>query len=415
MASERHSRQVRSPIAVEIFAGIGGLSLGLERAGFDVAAAVEFDSNHSAVHNFNFPKTALIRGDAAKVSLRQVSDAVRRGLNAHGCEERRSGPIDLLAGGPPCQGFSDGGTHDPNDKRNQLIFEFARFVRELKPRFFIMENVPGLLRSRHKTAWDRLINQLTDSGYGVATPAVLSASDFGVPQNRDRLFLLGWRVGEDPLSAPAAGAFPTAKVRDAFRALPNASSFPELYEQDVLAFDRLGKRGRESLADADAAYARRLRDDDPARGFRRPWADKKISGMALTHHSDKVVKRFEKTRAGERDSISRYARLDPSGLCPTLRSGTGPDHGSHTPPRPIHPSGKRVITVREAARLHSFPDWFSFHATKWHAWRGIGNAVPPLLAQAVARQIAERCEATDSLRGTLPWGDTTKLGYEEAW
>ncbi len=180
MASEKGICHVRAPVAVEVFAGIGGLSLGLERAGFDVAAAVELDPNHAAVHAFNFPRTALLRADVSEVSARRIRDAVRRGIDMHGRAERGTRSIDLLAGGPPCQGFSDGGTHDPKDRRNRLILEFARLVRELRPRYFLMENVPGLLRAKHSTAWNRLVNHLVESGYELAKPAVLRASDFTV-------------------------------------------------------------------------------------------------------------------------------------------------------------------------------------------------------------------------------------------
>ena len=416
MATARHSLRTHPPVAVEVFAGIGGLSLGLERAGFDVAAAIELDPNHASVHEFNFPRTVVIQADAATVSARRVRKALRRGLRSHERDDKKwVGQIDLLAGGPPCQGFSDGGTHDPNDRRNQLIFEFARFVRDLEPRFFFMENVPGLLRGKHKHTWNRLVAELVKSGYEVADPAILRSCDFGVPQDRDRLFLFGWQKGEQPVAPPAPEEERVTTVREALSGLPNASRFPELLATDVLRLKRLDKRARDRLAEPSSAYAKQLRDDNPKCGFRRKWCGRAMAGMGLTQHSREVVKRFMKTPAGGREVISRYARLDPNGLCPTLRSGTGPDHGSHTPPRPIHPSGERVITVREAARLHSFPDWFAFHATKWHAWRGIGNAVPPLLALAVAREFAQRCNVLDTVRETLPWGDPTTIGYDEVW
>jgi DNA (cytosine-5)-methyltransferase 1 len=112
-----------------------------------------------------------------------------------------------------------------------------------------------------------------------------------------------------------------------------------------------------------------------------------VSGCLRSLHSESVIKRFRATKPGGQEAISRYYRLAWNGISPTLRAGTGPDHGSHTAPRPIHPAKARCITVREAARLHTFPDWFSFHPTKWHGFRQIGNSVPPYLAKAVVKQI----------------------------
>lgn len=415
MATRKRSRPHKPPVAVEVFAGIGGLSLGLERSGFDVAAAVELDRNHAAVHRFNFPRTALLEQDAAAVSGAALVAAALAGAKAHGSAITARARVDLLAGGPPCQGFSAGGKHDPADQRNELVFEFARIVQEVQPRYFLMENVPGLLGPKHSSTWNRLLNKLGDAGYDMAPPAVLNACAFGVPQQRKRLFLYGWRRGEDKIEPPVERAGAPISVEDAFALLPNAARFDELYSGDILLLDRLDRAGRERMAEGGSPYASKMRSTKAAKGFVRPWNRRAITGMALTRHEATVVRRFESTKPGERESVSRYARLVWAGQSPTLRSGTGADHGSHTPPRPIHPDGSRVITVREAARLHSFPDWFSFHATKWHAWRGIGNSVPPFLAEAVIGKVAERLDVRDNEREPLPWGDPLTIGYEAVW
>ena len=121
-----------------------------------------------------------------------------------------------------------------------------------------------------------------------------------------------------------------------------------------------------------------------------------VSGCIATRHTAKVQKRFAQVGEGEIDSVSRMPRLSRDGLCPTLRAGTGPDRGSFQSLRPIHFCEPRVITPREAARLQAFPDWFRFHTTKWHAFRGIGNSVSPLVAEAVFRVFASKlkCQAT---------------------
>ena len=385
--------------------------MGIERAGFDLATAIELDANHSAVHSFNFPRSPVLQVDANRVSKAAICESIRSGLARHGRHNAWRSRVDLVVGGPPCQGFSAGGTHNPDDHRNELVFSFARIVRELKPRYFIMENVPGLLRTKHRAIWDRLCNSLVDAGYELAIPAVLNAANFGVPQTRKRLFLYGWRRGEAAVATPVGIASTTVSVAEALQGLPDASTFPYLYDCDLLNVKRLNRAAQLRLDAEINTYAKSMSTDVSARGFTRSWNRRILSGMALTEHSRDVVRRFEATKPGERELVSRYARLDPTGLSPTLRSGTGPDHGSHTPPRPIHPSGTRVITVREAGRLHSFPDWFTFHATKWHAWRGIGNAVPPLMATAVAKQVADIVGALDVSNGILEPGDYRTIGY----
>ena len=214
---------------------------------------------------------------------------------------------------------------------------------------------------------------------------------------------------------PLESTLPLVSVREAFEMLPEAERFRQLYASDVLMLDGLDPKCRRGLTAPNAAYASEMRANRIGFEFERPWNGRALTGMALTVHQRAVVRRFASTPPGGRESISRYLRLDWSGQSPTLRSGTARDHGSHTPPRPIHPNGKRVITVREAARLHSFPDWFAFHATKWHAWRGIGNSVPPRMAHGVAARLADMLDVRPRGRHILPPGDPRTIGYQVAW
>lgn len=231
---------------------------------------------------------------------------------------------------------------------------------------------------------------MSRAGYYVLAPEVLNAADYGVPQARRRLFLLGWRNDCDPVAYPGRchGDYGAATVQQAFVGLPNAADFPQLFVENELV---LTGRHLLSWMSPRSEFAQLMRGERMLYASNRKWPRGALSGMRLTKHQTAVVRRFAATLPGEREPISRFPRLDPRGLAPTLRAGTGPEHGSHTPPRPIHPSGDRVITVREAARLQSFPDWFYFHPTKWHAWRGVGNAVPPLMARAVAGEVAAKC------------------------
>ncbi len=175
------------PIGIDLFAGAGGLSLGFEQAGFDVAAAVEIDPVHCAVHKFNFPNTATIPHSIETLSASDILEVADIG-------DRR---VDCVFGGAPCQGFSLIGHRALDDPRNGLVRDFVRIVEEIEPRTFVFENVKGLTIGRHRSFLDELIDEFSQSGYAVRVPwRVLNAGHFGTPQNRERLILLGARKGE---------------------------------------------------------------------------------------------------------------------------------------------------------------------------------------------------------------------------
>ena len=199
-----------------------------------------------------------------------------------------------------------------------------------------------------------------------------------MPQSRQRLFLIAARHDQTLPRYPKP--IQPVTVAQAIGDLPDADSFDALLGgESVMA--RLGRR---------SLYAKRLRGEaaDPE-DFSHPrlWNPKLLTASARTAHSELSRQRFAATANGMSEPISRFFKLDPNGVCNTLRAGTDSARGAFTSPRPIHPSLPRVITVREAARLHSYPDWFRFHATKWHGFRQIGNSVPPLLGRAVAAQV----------------------------
>lgn len=366
-SSKRNNR----PIGIDLFAGAGGLSLGFEQAGFDVAAAVEIDPIHCAVHEYNFPNSAVIC--ASVVDL--TGDEIRRRAGLGDKE------IDCVFGGAPCQGFSMIGKRVLDDPRNQLVFHYVRIVKELNPKYCVFENVKGLTVGKHKQFLAELIEALGEAGYDVVMPyQVLNAADFGVPQDRRRLFLIGTRKGETVPGYPA----PVGKVNvgEAIGDLPNADEFSELINNDSV----LVKYKTESQ------YARQLRGFDPDLGdfsYPRDFDPHILSASLRTDHTELSRKRFLETAHGKNEPVSRFHKLNPEGVCNTIRAGTDSARGAFTSPRPIHPYHPRVITVREAARLHSYPDWFRFHVTKWHGFRQIGNSVPPLLGRAVAGQIVK--------------------------
>jgi DNA (cytosine-5)-methyltransferase 1 len=369
------------PVVVDLFAGVGGLSLGFEQAGFDPVVAVEIDPVHAAVHKFNFPQTHVIASSV--VGLTGAEIRARAGLG------RRK--VSVVVGGAPCQGFSLMGQRALDDPRNMLVREFVRIVVELKSDYFVFENVKGLTLGKHRQFLEELVALFDAAGYKVRTPwRVLNASSFGVPQNRERLFLLGCKKGLKPPAYPVEtthtrgasllGLRSAPTCADALSDLPDADMFDGLEVSDATPTPLL----------TPSKYARDLRCMAPAAwryGFKRVWDQGLLTSSMRTVHSAISRRRFAATRPGDVEPISRFFKLDPHGFCNTLRAGTDAARGAFTSPRPIHYLHPRCITVREMARLHGFPDWFRLHATKWHGARQVGNSVPPPLARAVAESI----------------------------
>ena len=372
----------RRPIGIDLFAGAGGMSLGFEQAGFDVAAAVEVDPIHAAVHSRNFPHCAVIPRSVADLT----GNAIRRLAGIGGRD------VDVVFGGAPCQGFSMIGRRAFDDPRNGLVREFVRLTAELEARSFVFENVRGLTVGRHREFLHDLIAEFGRLGYSVAVPwRVLNAVHYGVPQNRHRLILMGVRRGlplprypaptnGDP-GRPGPGLPPGPTCADALGDLPEAEDYPELLSCDEVETDAWGP---------PSAYAAPLRGlGNDAWAFARPriWNPLRLTSSTLARHTAISRRRFAATVPGTVEPISRFHRLSAEGVANTLRAGTDSSRGAFTSPRPIHYARARCVTVREMARLHGFPDWFRLHRTKWHGARQIGNAVPPPLARAVASEM----------------------------
>lgn len=396
-------------IGIDLFAGAGGMSLGFEQAGFDVAAAVEIDPVHCAVHKFNFPNCAVLPHSIAALTAEEIREAA--GI---------SGPVDCVFGGPPCQGFSLIGHRALEDPRNALVLEFVRLVAELEARTFVFENVKGLTVGTHKVLLEELVKAFGDVGYVVRLPwNVCDTASFGVPQRRERLILIGAKKGTRlpeypaPTTSPADelqfGLPPGPTCSDALSDLPNADSYAALRDGDsVMSF----KWGTPSV------YARELRcltDDAWHYGYAREWEPAVLTSSWRTEHTPISKRRFIETPPGVVEPISRFFKLSPNGLSNTLRAGTDGTRGAFTSPRPIHYKYPRCITVREMARLHGFPDWFRFQVTKWHGARQIGNAVAPPLGRAIATEIAKALDAKPRRpRREIALGDPTLLTMDVA-
>lgn len=357
------------PTAIDLFAGAGGFSLGLMSAGFEVLGA--FDSWDVAVNtygtNFDHP---VVQCDLSKITGKELLARIGS----------RGDSVDVLVGGPPCQGFSVQRIGSDHDIRNHLVLEFGRFVSELKPQLFFMENVPGLLGKRGKELVAEFTSRLEDAGYRV-TSTIINAADYGVPQLRKRVVFAGWRIGQLPFAFPTPSIDPKAyrTVADALKGLPSPP-------QDLtpLPGDALHRRTRLSPLNQ-----KRIELIPPGGGMQDLPDELKVECHKVG--PAKIGHRYVYGRlAPDRPSATITARFD-----------------SFTRGKFGHPIEPRNITLREGARLQSFPDTFKFIGTQEEVAAQIGNAVPPLVAEALA-QAAVRY-LTDGSRADAPARDQLHL------
>ena len=384
----------KRPIVVDVFAGYGGFSLGFEQAGWDVKAAVEIDPVHAAVHKFNQPNCVVFPRSIVDLTGSDIRE--KSGIG--------EATIDAVIGGSPCQSFSMAGLRALNDSRNFLVLEFLRIVLELKPSYFVFENVKGLTIGKHQKFLDELIQVFDHHGYSVRLPwKILNAANYGVPQKRERLFLLGAKKGFPLPNYPSPSTrLPNdlkadlnlplvATCLEALEDLPEVEEFEALLNHDYVLVDNWSKT---------SDYSRQMRSIDESSwyfGYKRAWNPSMLTCSRRTNHSPHVIRRFQAAQPGKIESISRFFKLAKNGVANTLRAGTDSSHGAHTSPRCIHYSTPRCVTVREMARLHGCPDWVRPHATKWHGAREIGNSVPIPLARAIAFEIMKCLEVTPTI------------------
>jgi DNA (cytosine-5)-methyltransferase 1 len=335
-------------LAIDLFSGCGGLTLGLERAGFNVVAAIENDELATRTYGVNHPRTRVWDADIRKVAAR----AVMRELGL------RSGQLDLLAGCPPCQGFSvlrtRNGAEQNRDRRNGLVREVIRFVRAFRPKAVMLENVPGL---GARQPFRKLCRDLRKLGYRVRWD-VKDASRYGVPQRRKRLILLAGYGFEIPF---AKGSAAVRTVRQAIGHLAKAG------------------KSRDALHDMPESRSKKVLDlirSIPKDGGSR--GDLPKSRQLECH----------KRSDGFSDI---YGRMAWDALAPTITSGCfNPSKG-----RFLHPRDNRAITLREAALLQTFPAKYFFptDAGKEALALMIGNALPPRFTQRHAREIVKSLKA----------------------
>ncbi len=355
-----HKPATKQPVAIDLFSGCGGLSYGLNEAGFNVVLGIDHWAPSLETFKYNHPGAETLCADISKLTGKDITKITKQ-------------KVDLIVGGPPCQGFSLSGPRNFYDKRNRLYLDFIRLVKELKPQAFIIENVPGLAALFKGEVKDRIIQEFSKLGYRV-NAQILNASDYGVPQNRRRIVFVGLR-GKEFFQFPAATHL-EAKSANPMSGKKKVTVGEAIGDLPLLKKD-VGAEEMDYPSKPTTEYQKLMR-----RG------SKKLLNHVASKHSKQTVETVALVPEGEnykslpehlqniRNFHVAWTRLHSEKPSPTIDTG----HRHH-----FHPVANRVPTVREAARIQSFPDTFKFLGPKTSQYKQVGNAVPPLMAAAIGK------------------------------
>lgn len=359
---------------VDLFCGAGGFSLGFKRQGFEIIAALERSSDAISTYRHNFPEVgdSAIRSDIRKISVTDF------------CEEAGISPqsVDVVIGGPPCKGFSHAGKMEVDDPRNSLLSNYISMVEGLDPKAIVLENVLGMLQMEDGQYKERVIGGLRDAGYDIDKPRILNAADYGVPQLRERAIFLGSKSG--PIQPPTPTHQSPSSGNDSWR----RGYITAKEAISDLAFIGVGMEATEYEIAPQSAYQEEMRRGNQV-----------LHNHKSTDHSDRVIQRFKLLEWGEgmddlpeehQTSKHSMRRWHPNKPAFTVTS---------LPDDFVHYLWDRIPTVRENARLQSFPDDFEFKGNRTTGgkkrrssvpqYTQVGNAVPPKLAEAIAGAVAK--------------------------
>lgn len=316
--------------AISLFSGCGGLDLGFKKAGFNILLANDMDKCASQTYKRNFPKTTFISSNIKQISIDEIKKRIKRQK------------VDVIIGGPPCQGFSNAGLHDPKDPRNSLFMEFIRIVMGIKPKYVVLENVPGILTMRTINGGlvkDIIEHEFNKIGYKIESKILLSAN-YGVPQKRRRVIFIGTKTNR-PIVFPQ----PT-HAKTGLMLKPWVNAYSVLFDKN-----KIDKRYFHTQKMITGFINRKNRNSTKGKGF--GWQILKRDEPSYT-----ISARYWKDGA---DALVYYSK-----------------------------NKVRMLTERECARIQSFPDKFIFLGSRKEIYKQIGNAVPPLLAEAIALKIKQQ-------------------------
>lgn len=386
--------------SLDLFAGAGGLSEGLREAGFTSLYANEISPRYAQTYAANHPDTQVDSRDIRKVDARKVRSLL--GL--------KRGELDLIAGGPPCQGFSiNAPKRSSEDSRNHLFREYLRFVSEFQPRAVMIENVPGMVSFEGGSTLDAILESLKHLGYD-ADVRILYAPHYGIPQTRWRTIILGGRNGLNPTAlfpeplrqAPMRVNFTSQFGGKNLVNFPRSLTLPShvtvkdaIGDLPVLCNGEIGEPVKVYRQSADNPYQQLMRIGSTGVTCHEAARLSKVNLDRMSHIPpggnwtdipEELLPRGMRV-ARRSDHTKRYGRVDPDGLASTILTKCDPHWGAY-----FHYEQDRAFTVREAARLQSFPDTYAFSGSRVEQYEQVGNAVPPLLGAAVGRAIADVLE-----------------------
>lgn len=352
---------------IDLFCGCGGFSKGFEEAGYNICFGIDMWTDAIVTYKKNFPNAEVLNEDITRISGKDI--LLQTGLSGD--------EVDVIIGGPPCQGFSVSGKRMIDDERNKLYKSYVQIVNEIKPKMFVMENVPGLVRLFKGKVANQVIEDFTDIGYKVQMQ-ILSADNYGVPQKRKRVFFVG--VRNDLAQSGLEYHYPTPIMGNGTDR-PAWTSKDAISDLDFVPDDKvLGEDIPYSLP-AENEYQKEMRD-----------GSNRVLNHSITLHNARTkeiiamvpdggnYKDLPKELWNTRKVHIAWTRMDSGKPCFTIDTG----HNHH-----FHYKENRVPTVRESARIQSFPDTFEFIGIKTSQLKQVGNAVPPLLARSIAESIRE--------------------------
>ncbi len=361
----QHHTQKRSktaPKAISLFSGCGGLDLGFSAAGFNIVGHIELDKMARTIYSANFKDSAMLGDDICEITPEDIKNW--KGIY---------GQIDVLIGGPPCQGFSLAGKRDPNDLRNQLYQYYVKIVSEIKPKVFVMENVrllTSMKDSKGRLFIDQIRKAFESAGYALSLNEV-NAQEYGVPQSRERIIIVGVRndEGGNDFSFP----MPTHTEKDQSYQLSFNTVDIETYRtfRDATSDLRMLESGEKSNDPLHWSISHPQHVID--------WLKDVPEGCSAHDNPDPNMR----PTSGFNTTYKRIKWDEP---CSTISTNFSMISGA----RNVHPTSTRSLTIREAARAQSFPDEFAFFGGWGDVRKVIGNAVPPMLAYVIAEAIKKQ-------------------------